>query len=323
MRHIALIACFALCLPLAARAQTDWPRKPITMVVSNGAGSAPDVMARLLASRMEPLLGQSVIVENKAGASNVIGAMSVSKAPPDGYRLFFATSSALAANPFLTKNLPYDPLKDFKPIALTNTAHSYLLVHKDVPVSSTAEFIAADRKNPGSMAIGVDGPRNLAGIAGQALNHMAGAQFVLVAYPNIVNGLQDLVAGRIQAGIFAVAISQPFVDQGALRPIAVTALHRSNAHPQIPAVSEVLPGYGFSGWFMLMAPAGTADSIINRINSAVDKAMGDPQIIAMGPKLGYDFDSDGVGSPAQADAYLRQQIDYWRTITRDLNIAPE
>jgi tripartite-type tricarboxylate transporter receptor subunit TctC len=309
----------------AARAQSNasWPQKPISMVVSNGPGSAPDTMARLLASRMERVLGQTIVVEDKPGGSNVIGAMAVAHAPPDGYRLFFATSSALTANPFLTKDLPYDPLTDFKPIALTNIAHNYILVHKDVPIKTFAELIAADKKAPGSLSLGIDGPRNLAGITGQVLNQRAGTKFVLVSYPNIMNGVQDLVAGRVQAGIFPVAITQAMVDVGTLRPIATTALHRMRAYPNIPAVSETIPDFDFSGWFMVMAPAGTPDDIVAKVNHALGVAMGDPEVIAMGPKLGYEYAEKGVGSPAEALAYMKKQLNYWRKVTTDLGLKPQ
>ncbi len=306
----------------SARAQ-GWPQKPITMVVSNGPGSAPDTMARLLASRLEPLLGQSVIVEDKPGGSNAIGAMAVAHAPPDGYRLFFATSSALAANPFLTKDLPYDPLRDFRPVAFINISHNYILVHRDVPARTLRELIALDQKTPGAYSLAVDGPRNLAGITGQVLNFRAGSKFVLVSYPNIMNGVQDLMAGRVQAGVFPVAITQPAVEDGVLRPIAVTAVKRMRAYPDIPAASELLPGFDFSGWFLVMAPAGTPDDIIMKLNGAFAKAMRDPQVIAMGPKLGYEYEEGGVGSPASAAAFLNQQIEYWRKITSDLGIKPE
>ncbi len=308
----------------AARAQTPaWPTRPITMVVSNGAGSSPDVLARLLASRMEPLLGQPVIVEDKPGAGNVIGAMNVARAAPDGYRLFFATSAALAANPFMLKNLPYDPVKDFEPIALLNRTHQYLLVHRDVPAHNMAELIALDRKAPGALSFAIDGPRNLAGVTAQAFNHRAETKFVLVTYPNIMNGVQDVMAGRIQIGVFPVAITEGAVREGVLRPLAVASTKRMNGKPDIPAVSELLPNFDFSGWFIVMAPKGTPAEIIAKLNEVLDKAMRDPQVVAMGPTLGYDYDPAGIGPPAKAAAFLDGQLKYWRRVTSELAIEPE
>jgi tripartite-type tricarboxylate transporter receptor subunit TctC len=320
---VALVAAaFALATAPTLAQNAAWPQKPITMVVSNGAGSAPDIVARLLGSRMERALGQGIVIENKPGGSNVIGAVAVAKAPPDGYRLFFATSSALTANPFLTKNLPYDPLVDFKPVALTTISHNYLLVHKDVPVRTLADLVNADHKAPGTWSIGIDGPRNLAGVTGQVLNYVAKTKFVLVSYPNIVNGVQDLMAGRVQAGVFPVAITQAAVTEGVLRPIATTYAKRMRAYPDIPAVAETYPDFDFSGWFMIMAPAGTPDDIIAKLNAAVGEALKDPDVIAMGPKLGLEY-PEKVGSPADATAFMKKQLEYWRKVTTDLGIMPE
>jgi tripartite-type tricarboxylate transporter receptor subunit TctC len=323
MAVAALCATLAIAPLKAQTANPDWPRKPITLVVSNGPGSAPDVTARLLGSRMERALGQGVIIENKPGGGNVIGAMAVARAAPDGYKFFFGTSSALSANPFLTKNLPYDPLADFKPVALVALSHNYLLVHKDVPVATVADLIAADKKAPGALSIAIDGPRNLAGVTARALNYRAGSKFVLVSYPNIMNGLQDLMAGRVQAGVFPVAITQAAVEDGLLRPIATTNINRVRAYPDIPAVSETLPDFDFSGWFMLMAPANTPDDIIAKLNAALSEAMRDPDVIAMGPRLGYEYPDKGLGSPADATAFLKRQLAYWSKVTSDLGIKPE
>ncbi len=317
----ALIAAQALAPP--AHAQTAWPQKPVTMVVSNGAGSSPDVMARLLASRMEPVLGQAVIIEDKPGAGNVIGAMNVARAAPDGYRLFFATSAALAANPYLVKNLPYDPRKDFEPIAMLNRTHQYILVHKDVPASTLAELIALEKKAPGSMSIAIDGPRNLAGVTAQALNKRAGTKFVLVTYPNIMNGVQEMLAGRIQAGVFPVAITQTAVNEGTLRALAVASTAHMTSRPDIPAVSELFPNFDFSGWFIVMAPKGAPPEVIQKVNAALDIAMRDPQVLGMAPALGYDFDPKGIGGPEKAAAFLNGQLNYWATVTKELGIEPE
>jgi tripartite-type tricarboxylate transporter receptor subunit TctC len=322
MRNI-FIALGLLASTLGAAAQGAWPQKPITFVVSNGAGSSPDVMARLLGAKLEPLLGQSIIVETKPGAGNVIGAMNVARAPADGYRIYFATSAALAANPFMMKNLPYDPLKDFAPIAYLGRTNQFIVVHKDVPAKNLEELIALDKKQPGKYSLAIDGLRNLAGVTAQALNFHSGTKFVYVAYPNIMNGLQDTVAGRVEVGVFPVAIAEGFVTEGTLRPLAVAGLKRIKAFPNVPAAAEVMKDFDFSGWFVLMAPKGTPPEIIAKLNAATDKAMRDPQIVAMAPKLGYEFDGDGVGTPERATRFIEQQLGYWEKTTKQLGIEPE
>jgi tripartite-type tricarboxylate transporter receptor subunit TctC len=323
MLRMLIAAVVVAASALAANAQTSWPDRPVTFVVSNGAGSSPDVMARLLGSKLEPLLGQSIVVETKPGAGNVIGAMNVVRAAPDGYRIFFATSAALAANPFMLKTLPYDPLKDFEPVAYLGRTNQFILVHKDVPANTLDELIALDRKKPGAMSIAIDGLRNLAGVTAQALNFHAGTKFVYVAYPNIMNGLQDLVAGRVQVGVFPVAIAESFVREGAIKPLAIAGLKRIKAFPDVPAAADRLPGFDFSGWFVLMAPRGTPREIVEKLNRATDKAMRDPQIVAMAPKLGYDFGGDGVGSPEDARKFIESQLGYWAKTTKELGIEPE
>ena len=324
MLRMAAIAAGLLAWTAAAQAQTaSWPQKPITFVVSNGAGSAPDVMARMLGAKLEPILGQSIVIETKPGGGNVIGALNVARAPPDGYRIYFATSSALTANPFMMKNLPYDPLKDFDAIAFLVRANNFILVHKDVPAKTLAELIAHDKANPGDYSIAIDGPRNLAGVTARAFNFRAGTKFVYVAYPNIVNGLQDLVAGRLQVGVFPVAISDAFVQEGTLRPLARAGVERISSYPDIPAVADLYPGFDFVGWFALMAPKGTPREIIVRLNEATARAMRDPQIAATAPKLGMDFDPAGVGSPESATQFIQQQLRFWDKTTKELGIEPE
>src|SRR5262249_32162721 len=160
-----LLTCIVAFLlsAVAAEAQ-DWPQRPIVMVVSQSAGASPDIMARLLANSLSEQLGQGVVVENKAGGGNVIGASAVARSAPDGYTFFFATSAALVGNPFLMKNLTYDPVKDFEPVALVTRSHQVVVVHPGLAAKTLAELIALDKAAPGKLSIAVDGPRNLAGV---------------------------------------------------------------------------------------------------------------------------------------------------------------
>ncbi len=309
-----------------ARAQTtaqSWPDRPITFVVSNGAGSSPDVMARLLGSRLEPRLKQAVVIENRAGGSNIIGATNVSRAPPDGYRFYFATSTSLSSNVFLVKDLPYDPVKDFDPVALLLRSPQFLVTPKATPAKTLQDLIALDRQKPGAYSIATDGPRNAAGIIAQALNKAADTHFVLVNYPNIMNGLQETMAGRIEVGVFPVAIVAGPMSDGSIRAIANTSSRPLPAYPDVPLASAVLPGFDFNGWFMLMAPHGTPPDIVNRMNAAVDAAMRDPEVRALAPKLGYDIDPKGVGSPTDAAHFLDEQLVFWRKTTAELGLQAE
>jgi tripartite-type tricarboxylate transporter receptor subunit TctC len=300
-----------------------WPTRPITFIVSQSAGASPDVMARMIATKLSISLGQTVIVENKPGAGNVIGAQAAARAAPDGYTFFFATSAALVTNPYLVKNLAYDPQKDFVPVALVTRSHQVIVVHPDVPAKTLAELIALDKAAPGKLSLSVDGPRNLAGVTAQALNKRAGTQFLLVPSVNINNGLQDTIAGRTQVGIFSASIVEGQVRGGALRAIATASTHRLQAAPDVPAAAETLPGFDFSGWFMVMAPAGTPADIIGKLNAAIDAATRDAQVRELAPKLGFELDPKGAGTPEDAAAFLKEQFALWARTTKELGIEPQ
>ena len=305
-----------------ARAQTDkaWPQRPVTFIVSQAAGASPDVMARLLADRLSKSLGQGVVVENKPGGGNVIGANAAARAAPDGYTFFFATSAALVTNPYLMKNLSYDPLKDFVPVAMVTRSHQLVVVYPETKIKTLADLIAAEKAAPGSISIGVDSPRALAGVTAQAINKRGGTAMVLVPYPNINSGLQDAVAGRIQVGVFSVSIVESLVADGKLRAIAVASGKRSATMPAVPTVAESLPGFDFSGWFMLMAPAGTPGDIIAKLNAEVASATRDEKIREMAPKLGFEMDP---GTPEAARQFLKDQMDLWQKITTELAIEAQ
>ncbi len=304
------------------QAQT-WPDRPVTFIVSQAAGSSPDVMARLLAGKLEPFLGKSVIVEDKPGGGNVIGASAAAAAQPDGYTFFFGTSAALTYNKFLLKKLPYDVARDFAPVALITRSYQLLVVNRNVPAKSLQELIALDKASPGKYSLAVDGPRNLTGVTAAALNDMAGTKFLLVPYPNINNGIQDVIAGRVEGGVFSISVIEPQVREGTVRALATTSIKRMNGAPDTPAAAEAIPGFDFSGWFLLVAPKNTPPDIIAKMNAAVDKAIRDPQVREMAPKLGFELDPAGVGSPADAAAFLSGQLDYWDKITKRLGIEPE
>ena len=323
LQAAALAAFLCLLTPTLAQAQTpiqDWPQRTVTFIVSQAAGSSPDVMARLVSDRLSKSLGQGVVIENKPGGGNVIGANAAARAAPDGYTLFFATSAALVTNPYLMKNLSYDPLKDFAPVTLVTRSHQLVVVHPELPAKSMAELIAGDKAAPGKLSIGVDSPRNLAGVTAQAINKRGGTSLVLVPYPNINSGLQDTVAGRVQVGIYSESIVGGLVQEGRMRALAVASGKRSRLFPQLPTVSETLPGFDFSGWFMLMAPTGTPAAVIDRLNREVVEATRDGKIREMAPKLGFELDA---GSPESAAQFLRDQLQLWDKITKELGIEPQ
>jgi tripartite-type tricarboxylate transporter receptor subunit TctC len=317
------ISTLLVAQPAFAQSAQSWPQRPVTFIVSQAAGASPDVMARMISNKLSAALGQSFVIENKPGAGNVIGAQAAARSAPDGNTFFFATSASLVTNPYMVKNLSYDPVKDFSPVALVTRSHQIVVVNPDVPAKTLQELIALDKASPGKISVSVDGPRNLAGVTAQALNKRAGTKFELIPSTNINSGLQDTIAGRTQAGVFSASILESHLRSGALRALATASTHRLSAAPDIPAVAETLPGFDFSGWFMLMAPAGTPPDIIRKLNAAIDEATRDPQVRDLAPKLGFELDPKGVGSPEQAADFLKSQLALWAKTTQELGIEAQ
>ncbi|WP_418901110.1 Bug family tripartite tricarboxylate transporter substrate binding protein [Terripilifer ovatus] len=280
-------------------------------------------MARLIADKLGKELHQGVVVENKPGGGNVVGAVAAARAAPDGHTFFFATSAALANNVFMMKDLPYDPVKDFVPVALVTRSNQVIVATPSLPVKTLSELIALEKASPGKYSLGVDGPRNLAGVTAQALNKRTGTTFVLVPYPNINNAVQDTIAGRLQVGVFSVSIVESQIRAGTLRAIAMASAKRVSAFPDLPAAGETIPGFDFAGWFMVMAPAGTPADIVTKMNDAIDRATHDSQVREMAPKLGFDINPTGVGSPKDASDFLSSQLTLWEKTTKELGIEKQ
>ena len=324
MRTILATLAFAFAAQFSPVQAQEWPQRPITLIVSQPAGASPDVMARMIAERMGKTLAQTIIIENKPGAGNVVGAGAAARAAPDGYTLFFATSAALVTNPFMMKSLPYDPVKDFAPIALVSRSYQLIVVNPEVAAKTLPELIALEKKTPGKFSMSVDGPRNLAGVTAQGLNKYAGTQFVLIPSTNPNAGVQDVMTGRTQAGIYSISIVEQLVRAGSLRAIAVAAQGRASSMPEVASAAETLPGFDFQGWFMLMAPAGTPPAIIAKVNAAADAATKDPQVKELSAKLGFDLQpGGGVGSPQAAAVFLKDQLGVWEKITNELGIEKQ
>jgi tripartite-type tricarboxylate transporter receptor subunit TctC len=307
----------------AASAQTDWPRRPITLIVSQSAGASPDVFARHLAERLRPLLNQSVIVENKPGGGNAIGAVAAARAAPDGHTFFFATSAALTMNPFLMKNLPYDPQKDFMPVALVTRSHQVVVAHPDFPGKTLAGLIEEVKRNPGKYSVAIDGPRNLSGVIMRILASKAGLDTVEVPYTNIPQSLMEVVAGRMPIGVFSLSVAEGQIRGGALKVIAGASATGIASMPEVEPIARTFPGFDYLGWFMVMAPAGTPQPIVDAMHKAIATALHDPGLIEAAPKLGFELDPNGVGSREDASKFLSRQLDLWRATTQQLGLSPE
>jgi tripartite-type tricarboxylate transporter receptor subunit TctC len=321
MRHIgALLALVAGLAAPPASAQT-WPTKPVRIIVSLAAGGTPDIICRLLADKLSMALGQQVVVENRPGGGNIVGAQLAAHAAPDGYTLYFATAAALVTNPFTYKTLPYDPLKDFVPISMIAKGPFFVLANPAVPVKDLAELAAFDKANPGKLAFATDGPRNLSGMLAAWLNKLGGSNILQVPYATMPQGVQDTLAGRVQLVVLAVPSAAQHIAGGALHALATSSAERLSNYPQVPTIAETFPGVEYIGWFMLVAPAGTPDDIVARLNYEMDRILKNPEVSGKLADLG--FFTTGADTLPALSAYLRAQFDLWRRLTRDIGLQPE
>lgn len=317
-----LMIAFALgATPAPAQPAPAWPIRPIKFVTSFAPGASPDIVCRIVADRVSRSLNQQVVVENRPGASNVIAAQAVARAPADGYTYFFATAAAMVTNALTFRSLPYDPVKDFTPVALIGKSTFMVLANPHVPVKDLGDLVALDKARPGSLSFASDGPRNLSGMLGAWLNRIAGTAMVQVAYANIPQGVQDTLAGRTQIVILSITAAAPLVKDGQLHALAVSTAQRVPGYESVPPVAETFPGFDFSGWFGIVAPAETPADIVRRMNGEINAALKDPivrQRLADG-----GLQSEASASAGDFDAFLRAERARWARVVHDIGIEPE
>lgn len=321
-RHFTLTlagAALAAATP-ALRAQT-WPDKPVKWVLSQPPGSGPDNVARILADRLARAWGQAVVIENKPGGQNTIGAQAAARSPADGQTFYFATTAALVTNPLLFKALPYDPARDFVPVAFIARSPFALLVSAESPVRTLDELVAKSKAEPGRLSIGNEGPRSFSGMIARLFDSRSQAGANLVPYANVGIGTQDLIGGHVDAMVADLASTAALARQGRLRVLATTAAKRVAGWDSVPALAEKLPGFDMVGWFAVVAPSGTPAAAIERSNRDVNALLNDREvaerIAAIGPIVDGSMGTEAVG------AFLRSEAARWRDIVREIGVLPE
>jgi len=257
----------------------SYPLKPIRFIVPFPPGGGNDLLARAFAQHLSEPLGQPLVVDNRPGASTIIGTELAAKAPPDGHTIFMGNNSTLCINPNLYKKLPYDPVKDFAPVSLLASAPFVLLVHPALPVRSVKELLALARARPGELNYGSAGIGLSAHLAGEMLNLLGHVKTVHIPYKGAGPALSDLIAGHIQFAFNNVLSALPHVRSGRLRALAVTSATRSPVLPELPTVAESgLPGYEAGAWYAVLVPAHTAPQIVNRLYVEFTRALRNPGI---------------------------------------------
>jgi len=321
---IIFICAVVLMGSIPARQATaqSWPSQPIRLINPLSAGSGPDILSRIIADELSRALGQPVIVDNRPGAANVLATQAAARAAPDGQTLFFGPSLALAVNPHTFKTLPYNAASDFVPIAMIGKTAFFLVAHPDVPAKSLPELIALDKARPGELVVAVDGPKNSSGMLAAWLNKRAGLTMGLVSYSTIRQGIQDTIAGRVQLAVIAGLIAKPLIEQGVLRPLAVSSASRIPGFGQVATIAETLPGLVFIGWFVLCAPTGTPHAIVARLNREMREIMNGAELARRLAELGF-YCEDGAGTPESTAEFVRRQREDWAGIVREIGLTAE
>jgi tripartite-type tricarboxylate transporter receptor subunit TctC len=305
----------------AQGAAAAWPDKPVRFVLSQPAGSGPDNVARIIGERLAKGLGQPLVMDNKPGGQNVIGAQAAARSAADGYTFYFATTAALVTNSYLFKTLPYDPQKDFVPVAFVGKSPFAVLVRADSPVQSLQDLLARARSTPGKVSLGNEGPRTFSGMIARFLNARAKAEFNLTPYASVSVAVQDAIGGHVDAVVADIASTAQLVRQGRLRMLAVTTAKRVAGWDQVPAVAETYSGFDLSGWFALVAPAATPRPVIERMNQEFNAVTADKEVAAKILSAGPVAES-GM-SLDQVAAFLKDEHQRWSQITRELGVLPE
>jgi tripartite-type tricarboxylate transporter receptor subunit TctC len=318
-RTLAAAALLALSCAVPAAAQ-QFPSKPITIVVPASPGGAIDLTARLIGQKLTEAWGQSVVIDNRAGATGIIGTDLVAKSPPDGHMLALVASSH-AINPSMVKKLPYDTVKGFEPVVLTHVVPLVLVVSPTLPVNSLKELIAYGKSNPGKLSFASSGSGGAPHFSGELFKSMTGIDMTHIPYKGSTLAHPDLISGRTSLMFDTVAAVNVQVKANRLKPLAVTTLKRSSILPDVPTMQEAgLAGYETSTWGGLLAPAGTPKATVAKLNAEVNKILAMPDVRKTLLDNGIE---PGGGSPQQFTDFIGTETVKWAKVAKDAGIQPE
>lgn len=323
LRRQWLVSAAIMALPgLPAMAQ-DYPAKTITIVVPFSAGGGVDAMARLLAEQLRTSLKQSIVVDNRPGASGMLGASAVVKAAPDGYTLLLGSAGETAINPFIYKaRMQYQPAQDLAPVSLVVRVPNVLVANPKLPVKNVEELVAYAKKNPGKLTYATSGVGNPQHLNGELLSTLAGIQMNHIPYKGAAGQLVDVAGGNVDLSFVSLAGAAPFIKGGRLKALAVTSAQRASFAPDIPAIAEYKPlaAYAMDNWFGLFAPAATPPAVLQKLNAAVTQALRDPALAAKLREQG------GEPTPMTADqfrSFIQTESQQYARIVDTARITPE
>ena len=316
MKSKLLVSLFtlALCPSHPAHAQT-WPQKPVRIISPYPPGGLGDLLPRAVGAGLTELLGQQVIVENRPGASQIIGMQAAARSPADGHTLVFGSVTSLAINPTAHRNLPYDPLKDFVPVALCVTTPLYLVMHPSVPVKSVKDLVAIARAQPGKLTYASGGNGSSNHLAGELFKSLAKVDLLHVPYKGAGPAMVDVMAGHVDLMFGAAGLAES--KAGKVRLLGVSGAKRSSVAPQVPTIAESgVPGYEATIWFGILAPAGTPTAIVNRLSAEINKVLAQP-------RLREQFNTLEITptTPEGFAALIKREIPKWRKVIEGAKIT--
>ena len=320
-RKVLMLASLGLAIvgAIPGTARAEYPDRPIKLVVPFSPGGGTDLIARTLAKPMAAKLGQSVVVENKAGAGTIIGSDAVARSQPDGYTFLIATL-AHSVNPSLHAKLPYDTDKAFAPVTLIGTYQNILVVKPESPFRTVEDVIKAAKANPGKYTYASQGIGTSAHLAGELLNNLAHIELTHIPYKGAGPALTDVLGGQVDMMFASSAAVSGFIASKSLRPIAVTGAKGQTQVPGVPSVEETVPGYVFDSWYGLYVPAKTPKPVIDKLLEAVKFAAQDPDFLKRAQDEGLLL---RVGTPEELEAYVKEDTVRWRKVVTENKINPE
>jgi len=319
MKHFVRVLCaFSLAACSVAFAQPDYPKQPIHIVVTFPPGGSADSVVRMVAPRLSAKLGQPVIVDNRPGAGGNIGLAIVAKAPADGYTIGVGAAGALSANVSLYANMPFDPVKDFKPVSMLAAIPFVIVGNPSVQAKTQKDLIAFAKSQPGKLSIAHGGNGTAMHLSAALFAQMADAKMVEVPYKGSGPAALDVLAGNVPLAVVDLPASLQQIKAGKLVAYAVTSPQRLPQLPDVPTVSEAgLAGYDSTGWFGVVAPAGTPDAIVQKLNAEIVAALNDEQVKASMRNLGVE---PAPTTPEQFGSYIRSETAKWAKVIRQANI---
>jgi tripartite-type tricarboxylate transporter receptor subunit TctC len=308
-----MLGAVLLIAPIAGMAQSGYPNKPVKIVVSFSPGGTTDILARFLAQKLTDSMGQSFVVENKAGAGGTLGNDFVAKSPPDGYTLLMGSASNLAVAVGMYKNLPYDYKKDLIPVAQVAGGPFVIVVNPQVPANNLRELIALAKAKPGQITFATSGNGTSLHLAAELINAMADIKMNHIPYKGTGPATMDTISGTVNMTLSDMVPFVPHIQSGKLKALAQTTAQRSRLLPELPTVAETLPGYDATSWYGIMAPAGTPTAIVQRINQELTKILQQPDVRARYASLGVD---PVIASPEQFGQYINSEQAKWADVIR-------